>query len=65
MMPYRCGRCQAVIGVVAAGPGVPSGLFFDPLVERRLLASIAAHRSVCASADDPEAVLRLDDPAGR
>ena len=64
-MPYRCGRCQAVIGVVAAGPGVPSGLFFDPLIERRLLASIAAHRSVCASADDPEPVVRLESPTER
>jgi hypothetical protein len=61
MQHYRCGRCQAVIGEVAAGPGEPSGLFVDPLIERRLLASVAAHRVVCASTAELEPVTTVED----
>ena len=50
MEPYRCGRCHAVLGNVAAPSGEPSALL-DPLVERRLLAAAAQHRAECVSGE--------------
>ena len=59
MEQYRCGRCQVILASVAAPAGEPSSLIFNPLVERRLLAAAARHRSECVRGDHLDPV----DPA--